>query len=148
MDILTRLILASTLTFTSLFALAEESFPTVMVYKSPTCGCCTEWVKHLEENGFKTISHNVQNMAEYKQRAKLPHGMGSCHTAFVGDYAIEGHVPAADIKRMLTEKPDILGIAVPGMPMGSPGMEYGDLKDAYQVISYTNNGKLDVFSSY
>ena len=74
--------------------------------------------------------------------------MGSCHTAFVGDYAIEGHVPAADIKRMLTEKPDIHGIAVPGMPMGSPGMEYGDLKDSYQVISYTNNGKLDVFSSY
>ena len=148
MDMLIRLILASTLTSTSLFALAEESFPTVMVYKSPTCGCCTEWVKHLEENGFKTISHNVQNMAAYKQRAKLPHGMGSCHTAFVGDYAIEGHVPAADIKRMLTEKPDIQGIAVPGMPMGSPGMEYGDLKDAYQVISYTNNGKLDVFSSY
>ena len=148
MDMLIRLILASTLTFTSLFALAEESFPTVMVNKSPTCGCCTGWVKHLEENGFKTISHNVQNMAKYKQRAKLPHGMGSCHTAFVGDYAIEGHVPAIDIKRMLTEKPDIHGIAVPGMPMGSPGMEYGDLKDAYQVISYTNEGKLDVFSSY
>ena len=148
MKTLKKLLLGTTLTIASLSALAAETFSTIMVYKSPTCGCCTEWIKHLEENGFKVMSHNVQNMGKYKEKANLPSGMGSCHTAFVDGYAIEGHVPASDIKRMLTEKPAIRGIAVPGMPMGSPGMEYGDRKDAYQTISYTKDGQKSVFASH
>lgn len=148
MKTLRKLVLGTALTVASLSAVAAETFSTIMVYKSPTCGCCTEWVKHLEENGFEMMSHNVQNMGKYKEKANLPHGMGSCHTAFVDGYAIEGHVPASDIKRMLTEKPDIRGIAVPGMPMGSPGMEYGDRKDAYQTISYTRDGHKSVFASH
>ena len=143
-----HLILGSVLTFTSLSALAAENVPAITVYKSPTCGCCSKWVKHLEDNGFRTISHNVQDIGQYKQKADLPSGMGSCHTAFVDDYAIEGHVPAVDIRRMLSEKPAIRGIAVPGMPMGSPGMEYGDRKDAYDVISYTADGSTAVFASH
>ena len=84
MKAIKHLLLGSLLTLTSLSAMAAENFPTIMVYKSPTCGCCTEWVKHLEGNGFKTMSHNVQNVNKYKQKANLPHGMSSCHTAFVG----------------------------------------------------------------
>ncbi|OED51041.1 metal-binding protein [Endozoicomonas sp. (ex Bugula neritina AB1)] len=148
MKTLKKLLLGTTLTVASLSALAAETFSTIMVYKSPTCGCCTEWVKHLEENGFKVMSHNVQDVGKYKEKANLPYGMGSCHTAFVDGYAIEGHVPASDIRRMLTEKPAIRGIAVPGMPMGSPGMEYGDRKDAYKVVSFTKDGKTGVYSEY
>ena len=143
-----KLVLGTVLTVASLSSVAAEIFSTIMVYKSPTCGCCTEWVKHLKENGFEVMSHNVQDVGKYKEKANLPYGMGSCHTAFVDGYAIEGHVPASDIRRMLTEKPDILGIAVPGMPMGSPGMEYGDRRDAYKVVSFTKDGKTDVYSQY
>lgn len=148
MKTIKHLFLGSALTFTSLSALAAEEFSTIMVYKSPTCGCCSEWVRYLEDNGFKTMSHNVQDLNKYQRQADLPYGMGSCHTAFVDGYAIEGHVPAADIRRMLTEKPAIRGIAVPGMPIGSPGMEYGDRKDAYNVISYTKDGSTEVFASH
>lgn len=144
-----RTLIASTfLAISPLVSFAAEQLQEITVYKSPTCGCCSEWVKHLEENGFSVTSHNVQDVGKYKQQANLPYGMGSCHTAFVDGYAVEGHVPASDIKRMLTEKPAIRGIAVPGMPMGSPGMEYGDRKDAYHVISYTLDGEQAVFSSH
>ena len=129
-------------------AQSEDTLPTIKVYKSPTCGCCSEWVKHLEENGFEVTSHNVQNLDTYKKQADLPYGMGSCHTAFVDGYAVEGHVPASDIKRMLSQKPDIRGISVPGMPMGSPGMEYGNRKDAYKVISYTKDGETAVYAEH
>ena len=148
MNIIKKLVLGVALTFSSLTVSAAESFPTVMVYKSATCGCCGAWVKHLEENGFKVQASNVESMTPYKKQANLPYGAGSCHTAFVGGYAVEGHVPAADIKRMLTEKPAIRGLAVPGMPMGSPGMEYGDRKDPYDTISYTKDGKTAVFASH
>ena len=132
---------------TSLHSVATE-LPVLKVFKSPTCGCCSEWVKYLEKSGFVVESHDVKNLTIYKKEANLPAGMGSCHTAFVGEYAIEGHVPAVDIKRMLTDQPDIRGLAVPGMPMGSPGMEYGNRKDSYQTISYTNNGQLAVFANH
>ena len=136
------------LLFVTLPALATENFSTIMVYKSPSCGCCGQWIKHLEDNGFKTMSHNVQDVKKYKQTAHLPRGMGSCHTACVTGYAIEGHVPAEDIKRMLVEKPDIRGIAVAGMPIGSPGMEYGKRKHAYNVMSYTKDGKTVVYAEH
>ncbi|MGY0219598.1 DUF411 domain-containing protein [Endozoicomonadaceae bacterium StTr2] len=139
---------ATTLMLVSLQGFAAQSLPTITVFKSPTCGCCTGWVKHLEENGFKVKSFNVDDVTVYKKEADLPYGMGSCHTAFVGDYAVEGHVPAADIKRMLSEKPAIRGLTVPGMPMGSPGMDFGPQKDAYKTYSYTKDGQTQVFASH
>ncbi|WP_281647299.1 DUF411 domain-containing protein [Parendozoicomonas sp. Alg238-R29] len=127
---------------------SSNDLPDITVYKSATCGCCSKWVEHLEDNGFNVVSQNVTNLSDYKQKANLPNGLGSCHTAFVGGYAIEGHVPAADIKAMLQNRPEITGLAVPGMPMGSPGMEYNNQKDAYQVLGYTKEGEVTVFSSH
>lgn len=127
----------------------DPSLPVVTVYKSATCGCCKAWVSHLEENGFSVEAHDVGNMLEYKQKAKLGAGMGSCHTAFVDGYAVEGHVPAKDLKRLLLEKPDISGLTVPRMPMGSPGMEVeGQPADPYQVLSYKDGEEVGVFSDY
>ena len=127
----------------------DPDLPVVTVYKSATCGCCKAWVSHLENNGFTVKANDVGNMLEYKKRAKLGAGMGSCHTAFVDGYAVEGHVPAKDIKRMLLEKPDISGITVPRMPMGSPGMEVpGREADAFQVISYKDGEETGVFTDY
>ncbi len=128
---------------------ATMSLPVVTVYKNATCGCCKAWVEHLEDNGFQVEAHDVDNMLEYKQQAKLGPGMGSCHTAFVDGYAVEGHVPAKDIKRMLLEKPEISGLTVPRMPIGSPGMEVpGQAADSYQVISYKDGEEVGVFSQY
>ena len=148
MKTLKALLAATSLLLVSLQGFAAQSLPTITVFKSPTCGCCTGWVKHLEENGFKVKSLNVEDVTVYKKQADVPYGMGSCHTAFVGDYAVEGHVPAADIKRMLSEKPAIRGLTVPGMPMGSPGMDFGPQKDAYKTYSYTESGQTKVFASH
>ena len=117
----------------------------VVVYKSPTCGCCGEWVKHMEDAGFTVDVENRRDLAPIKSRLGVPDRMQSCHTAEVGDYIVEGHVPADLVKRMLDEKPDIRGLAVPGMPMGSPGME-GPRKDSYNVIAIGNDGRLKVFA--
>jgi hypothetical protein len=122
----------------------------VVVYKSPTCGCCSSWIAHLKANGFQVAAHDVGD-AELRavgQSAGLTDNLASCHTAKVGGYIVEGHVPAADIQRMLKEKPAIAGIAVPGMPMGSPGMEQGGRKDPYDVIAFTKNGKTTVFAKH
>ncbi|KEI70943.1 DUF411 domain-containing protein [Endozoicomonas elysicola] len=142
------IVLGMTLLLNSVAGYAADKFPMIMTYKSPTCGCCSEWIKHMEDNGFQVMAHDVQDMGKYKQKANLPYGTGSCHTSFVGGYAIEGHVPASDVVRLLTEKPDFRGITVPGMPMGSPGMEYGDQKDAYQTIAYKKDGSMSVFASH
>lgn len=126
-----------------------QALPVVQVYKNASCGCCKEWVKHLEANGFSVQAHDVDNLLPYKDQAKLGAGMGSCHTAFVEGYAIEGHVPARDIKRLLLEKPAISGLTVPRMPIGSPGMEVeGRPADAYQVLSYKDGKELGVFTDY
>ncbi|MGB1256101.1 MAG: DUF411 domain-containing protein [Thiolinea sp.] len=128
---------------------ADPALPVVTVYKSATCGCCKSWVSHLEKNGFRVEAKDVGNMLEYKKRAKLGAGMGSCHTAFVDGYAVEGHVPAKDLKRLLLERPDISGITVPRMPMGSPGMEVeGQPADAFQVISYKEGEEVGIFTDY
>ncbi|WP_422135899.1 DUF411 domain-containing protein [Endozoicomonas sp. ALD040] len=146
---LKALFLGTAVLMSFMLAKAEESLPTVMLYKTPACGCCKQWAKHMEENGFKVMSHDVPNTATYRARAGIPKGMESCHTAFIGDYAIEGHVPAADIKRLLSEKPaGVNGLTVPGMPLGSPGMEYGDRKDPYQVIGFTKDGNTSVFANH
>ena len=119
----------------------------VVVYKSPTCGCCTKWVSHLEKNGFKVNAKNMQNMNPVKQQMGVQPQYQSCHTAKIGKYFIEGHVPAKDIKRLLKEQPDIKGLSAPGMPMGSPGME-GPRKDRYDVVAIDKNNRATVYSSY
>lgn len=127
-------------------SLAKAKSPTIEVYKSETCGCCTEWVKHLEANGFQVNARNVPNTAAYRQRYHVPPALGSCHTATVGGYALEGHVPAADIQRLLKEKPKAAGLTVPGMPMGSPGMEVeGQKAHAYDVLLFQKDGSHTVY---
>jgi hypothetical protein len=122
----------------------------VMVYKTATCGCCGLWVEHLRANGLQA---QVEDLAPAKLRALANDAgvtpeLSSCHTAKVGGYIVEGHVPAADIKRLLIERPAVAGITAPGMPTGSPGMEVGGRKDPYDVIAFTKDGKKSVFASH
>ncbi|MGH8613346.1 MAG: DUF411 domain-containing protein [Gammaproteobacteria bacterium] len=124
-------------------ALAQE----VTVYKSPTCGCCTKWVKHMEASGFTVDARDVPDVNPYKQNLGLPLGLGSCHTAVVDGYLIEGHVPAEDIRRLLQEQIEAKGLAVPGMPMGSPGME-GPRKDRYEVLLIDKEGQTSVYARH
>lgn len=123
----------------------------VEVYKSPTCGCCNDWIKRLEANGFHVNATNVPDSRHYRARLGMPHKFGSCHTALVSGYVIEGHVPAREIKRLLREKPRALGLSVPGMPVGSPGMdgpEYAGHVDPYDVLLVKVDGSASVFASY
>ncbi len=120
----------------------------VDVYKSPTCGCCSKWVDHLKANGFTVRSHDTHDVVTHKARLGVPAGYGSCHTAQVGGYLVEGHVPAKDIKRLLKEKPRARGLAVPAMPMGSPGMETGGRKDAYDVFLVNRDGSTKTYAHY
>lgn len=113
-----------------------QAAPRVVVYKSPTCGCCTEWVAHMRANGFRVETQDVRDVTPYRMQYGVPEELSSCHTAVVDGYAIEGHVPAADIKRLLREKPRAKGLAVPGMPNGSPGMEQGGPPDPYVTVAF------------
>lgn len=127
-----------------------QSLPPVQVWKSPTCGCCGDWIKHMEAAGFKVTATNVPTTHEIRSRLGMGK-YGSCHTAVVGDYVLEGHVPAADVKRLLREKPRAVGIAVPNMPIGSPGMDgpiYKGQKDPYDVLLVQRDGSARVFASY
>ena len=124
---------------------AEEGV--ITVYKSPTCGCCKNWISHLEDNGFKVKAIDSANMSLIKDKNGVPSGARSCHTAVINDYVIEGHVPAADIKKLLKEKRNVAGLAVPGMPMGSPGME-GNRIDKYSVYEFDKQGKARVINQY
>lgn len=117
-----------------------------VVYKSPTCGCCSGWEAHLRDHGFDVQSHNVSDVAAYKARLGLPVTLGSCHTAVIDGYVVEGHVPARDIERLLEERPDVAGLAVPGMPSGSPGMS--GPAQRYNVISFAADGKQRVFARH
>lgn len=134
-----------------LVSLAQRAPKTaVEVWKDASCGCCKEWVRHLEQNGFSVMVHDTGNA---KMRAKLgiPQKFGSCHTALVGGYAVEGHVPARDIQRLLKERPVAAGLAAPGMPVGSPGMDdsaYGGRRDPYDVLLVLKSGEARVFASY
>jgi hypothetical protein len=119
--------------------------PVVTVYKSPTCGCCSKWVEHLKAAGFPVEVHDVDDVSAFADASGVPGSLRSCHTAVVKGYAIEGHVPADLIKRLLDEHPKIAGLAVPGMVTGSPGME-GNRKDAYDVIAWSAGGKTSVFA--
>lgn len=122
----------------------------IEVWKDASCGCCKDWVTHLEKNGFKATVFETGNTAKRAQLG-LAEKFGSCHTALVDGYVIEGHVPASDIQRLLKEKPKALGLAVPGMPIGSPGMDgavYGGRKDPFQVLLVMKDGSSQVFKSY
>jgi hypothetical protein len=125
---------------------ASAELPVIHVYKSPTCGCCTDWVTHVEDAGFATEVQDIPNVTPVKRRAGLPQHLASCHTSLVGDYVVEGHVPADVIQRMLRERPEIAGVAVPGMPMGSPGME-GPYTERYDVIAFRKDGSQFVYES-
>ncbi len=126
--------------------LASAEMPVVHVYKSPTCGCCTDWVTHMEEAGFRTEVQDMHDVAPIKARAGVPGHLHSCHTSLIGDYVVEGHVPADVIRRLLAEKPNVTGIAVPGMPMGSPGME-GPYRDRYDIVAFRHGGGQYVYDS-
>lgn len=133
----------------SAFPAAGSSRPTVEVWKDPNCGCCREWIAHLEREGFAVVAHDTGNAAA-RRRLGMPNRYGSCHTATVGGYVIEGHVPAQDIRRLLAQRPDALGLAVPGMPVGSPGMDgaiYGGRRDPYDVLRVMRDGRAEVFRS-
>ena len=126
---------------------AGAAQPLVEVYKTASCGCCKQWVKHLEENGFTVKTRDVANPGDYRARFGIADQFGSCHTARVQGYAVEGHVPASDIKRMLATRPAAAGLAVPGMPMGSPGME-GAHSDPYEVLLVKKDGSASVYKRY
>jgi hypothetical protein len=127
--------------------LASAATQAIEVYKTATCGCCEEWVKHLRANGFKVNAHNVANPSDTREKMGIPDRLGSCHTAVIGGYAIEGHVPAAEIKRLLATKPKAKGLAVPAMPPGSPGME-GPTRMPYDVLLVGKDGSTTVYKHY
>ncbi len=129
---------------------AAQAKPQVEVWKSPTCGCCKDWVAHMEANGFSVKTYETGNNA-VRARLGLPQELGSCHTALVKGYVIEGHVPAREVKRLLAERPKALGLSVPGMPVGAPGMDgpaYGGRKDRYDVLLVEAGGKTRVYQAY
>ncbi len=131
---------------------AQQGDSLVEVWKTPTCGCCSEWVEHLEENGFTVKVNDVQNTDSFRAALGMPQQYGSCHSAKVAGYAIEGHVPADDIKKLLTEKPaNVVGLSVPAMPMGSPGMEHPDYpskRAEYNVLLVSEQGEISSFTHY
>ncbi|PJI98130.1 hypothetical protein CLU85_2935 [Acidovorax sp. 69] len=140
------LLAASALPFT-----AAAAAPTPLeVWKDPNCGCCQDWVDHMQANGFAVKVHATGNNA-VRARLGLAQKLGSCHTALVGGYVVEGHVPASDVRALLQQKPQALGLAVPGMPVGSPGMDgpaYGNRRDAYDVLLVARDGSTRIFKSY
>jgi hypothetical protein len=129
---------------------AKAGAPLVEVWKDPSCGCCKDWIRHLEANGFAVKVSDSGNTA-MRGRVGMPERLGSCHTALVDGYVVEGHVPAREIRRLLKDRPSALGLAVPGMPVGSPGMdgpEYGGRRDPYDVLLVQASGASAVFQSY
>ncbi len=127
------------------WALAAQ--PVVDVFKSASCGCCAAWIRHLESHGFQVKAHNVDNPSDYREKFGIPPRFGSCHSAKVGPYAIEGHVPASQIKRLIASGVKARGLAVPAMPRGSPGME-GEHSDAFDVLLIQSDGRASVYQHY
>ncbi len=127
-------------------ALAAE--PEMVMYQHPECGCCGKWADHMRENGFRVQQVKTLEMVLVKSEAGVPSELGSCHTATIDGYIVEGHVPASDVQRMLEERPAIVGISAPGMPLGSPGMEGPYPAERYDVIGFDASGSAYVFSSH
>jgi hypothetical protein len=121
--------------------------PTITVYKDPNCGCCKNWIAYLAKHGYTVVANDTPDMTDIKHSLGVPDALTACHTAVVNGYLIEGHVSAEDIDRLLAQKPTIAGIAVPGMPMSSPGMD-GPRTEGYRVLSFDKTGKTKVFASH
>jgi hypothetical protein len=146
-----RLLLGSAAVLTAFVAvpfLAETSSKEVHVFKSRTCGCCGAWVRHMKSAGFAVAVTDVDDTAAERKRLGMPERFGSCHTATVDGYVLEGHVPATEVKRLLEAGTKALGLAVPSMPIGSPGMEMGARKAPYQVLLIDRSGEASVYASY
>ncbi len=143
-----RKTLFTSLAVVAMFVGTAAHAATMTVYKSPACGCCAKWVEHVEKHGFTVKTVPTENMAAVKARLGVPGTLRSCHTTTVGGYVVEGHVPAADIKRLLAQKPKAKGIAVAGMPIGSPGMEHGDHREPYATMLIGADGKTTVFARH
>lgn len=124
-------------------AAAEE----VVVYKSPSCGCCQGWIEHMRAAGFSVKARDIEDLDAVKRMYGVTEQLASCHTAVVGGYVVEGHVPADSVRRLLAERPEAKGLAAPGMPLGSPGME-ADVKEPYDVLLFNGDGKAEVFERY
>lgn len=144
-----RRLLLGTLAATAASATMAATVPPLLVevWKSPDCGCCGHWIRHLRANGFQVAVNDVGNDA-VRAALGIPAALGSCHTAKVAGYAIEGHVPAGEIRRLLQERPDAIGLAVVGMPIGSPGMEQGGKREPYEVLLVLRGGTARVYGSY
>ncbi|MEX2179013.1 MAG: DUF411 domain-containing protein [Gemmatimonadaceae bacterium] len=146
---------AGVLLLGSLVSASAPSAPTapgaatrVTVFKDANCGCCKDWIEHLRKHAFEVVSRDTSDVVGVKRAGRVPERLYSCHTAFVEGYVVEGHVPAADIQRLLKEKPKVAGIAVPGMPAGSPGMEVGGRVDRYNVIAFNRDGTTSIFARH
>lgn len=142
------LLLAAILMLEACAPKTDSGQATIEVWKSPTCSCCSKWVEHLREGGFNVTVHNETAMNPLKTKLGVPQALASCHTAVVDGYVIEGHVPIEDIRRLLSEKPKTLGLAVPGMPIGSPGMEQSDRHDPYETLAFTAGGESSVYAKH
>ena len=118
------------------------------VYRSPSCGCCGVWLEHTKKHGFRIKDIKTEEMETLKQKYNLPPELVSCHTTIIDGYVMEGHIPADDIKRFLKKKPELAGLAVPGMPLGTPGMEAADMKQPFQVLAFNHKGEVEVFKEY
>ncbi|MBH8554326.1 DUF411 domain-containing protein [Nostocaceae cyanobacterium CENA357] len=121
----------------------------ITIYRSPSCGCCGAWIEHIQKQGFK-IKEDIktEEMEAIKQKYNLPQDLASCHTAIIDGYVMEGHIPADDIKRFLKQKPQFIGLAVPGMPLGTPGMESGNIKQPFTIMAFDKKGEVEVFKEY
>lgn len=142
--------LASGLTGAAIARPALATSSELEVFKTPTCGCCSAWIDHVAHAGFNVTASDVdqETLWAIKERAGVTPPLNSCHTAFIDGYVVEGHVPAGDVQRLLMERPNALGLTVPGMPMGSPGMEMGDQRDAYDTLLVLRDGSIEVFESH
>lgn len=145
-----KMLLSAILLATSLAGQAEEAIndKEITVYRSPTCGCCGKWIEHVKQNHFVVKDIVSDDMQAIKKKYGVPDQLASCHTAIVDGYVIEGHVPAADIQKLLDTKPKVVGISAPGMPMGSPGMEMGGRADDFDVVSFDSAGNVQVFAEH
>jgi hypothetical protein len=134
----------------ALLAQQQSTLPPMTIYKSASCGCCKQWVDHARANGFTVRTVDTEDLNGVKREMGIPAALASCHTVVVGSYLVEGHVPASDVKRLLRERPRVRGLAVPGMPIGSPGMEQGPVSgyERYDVIAFEQSGATRVFASH
>lgn len=139
------IVIASVAGFVMAFDRESSGSKNIVVYKDPSCACCTKWITHLKKNDFNVEVHNQRNMTTIKSQLLVPDHLKSCHTASINGYSIEGHVSADLIDRLIDERPNVTGLAVPGMPMGSPGME-GHRKDAYEVLAFQKGGETSIYA--